>query len=41
MFPIQQHEAGVAVHPDGTVVVAHWNKQQVAAYSPTGKLLCE
>ncbi len=34
-FPVQPHAGGVAVHPDGTVFVAHWNSNSVAAYSPT------
>ena len=40
-FPVQPHAGGVAVNADGTVYVAHWNSNKVAAYSPTGELLRE
>jgi tripartite motif-containing protein 71 len=40
-FHIQPHAGGLTVDPEGTVYVAHWNDNKVAAYSPSGELLRE
>src|SRR5262245_61012122 len=29
-FAVQPHAGGLAVHPDGTVFVAHWNSNKLA-----------
>jgi tripartite motif-containing protein 71 len=40
-FPVQPHAGGLAVDDEGTVFVAHWNSNKIAAYSLAGKLLRE
>ena len=40
-FPVQPHAGGLAAAEDGTVYVAHWNSNKIAAYSAAGKLLRE
>jgi len=40
-FTVQPFAGGLAIGPDGTVYVGHWNSNKVAVYSASGRLLRE
>lgn len=40
-FKVQPFAGGLAVGPDGTVYIGHWNSNKVAVYSASGRLLRE